>query len=44
MNITTEPITPTMNAAEQIIAKIMYRASFAGLCIRFWSVTELAGF
>jgi hypothetical protein len=44
MNITTAPTTPTRKVAEQSIAKIILRASFTGLSIKFWSASELAGF
>jgi hypothetical protein len=44
MNMATEPIAPTMKAAAQIIAMIKLRVSVAGLCLRFLSVSEVAGF
>jgi hypothetical protein len=44
MNMATEPTAPTMKAAGQIIAKIKFKASMAGLCIRSRSATEVAGF
>ena len=44
MNIATEPTAPMMKAAWQIIAKINIRASLAGLCTRFRSAIEVAGF
>jgi hypothetical protein len=44
MNMTTEPIAPTMNAAGMIITIIKFKALMAGLCIKFWSAPEVARF
>jgi hypothetical protein len=44
MNMTTEPTEPTMKVAKQIIAKIILKASMAGLCNRSWSAPVVAGF
>jgi hypothetical protein len=44
MNMATEPIAPTMSAAGLIIAIIKFKALMAGLCIKFWSAPEVAGF
>ena len=44
MNMATEPTTPMMKAAEQIIAMIIIKALIAELCSRFWSALVVAGF
>jgi hypothetical protein len=44
MNITTEPIAPTTNAAAQSIMMIILMTLTVGLSIRFWIALEVVGF
>jgi hypothetical protein len=44
MNITTEPIAPTTNAAAQSIRMTILMTLTVGLSIKFWIALEVVGF